>query len=132
MLGFSVGLLFLLVNFANEDLLVLKSTESQSHGGHVSATGSSLIWSAISDCRPDYMAAFMNNWGGKNATLWSCIRLVGEKASHGISCEDQKRQAMSSLHCLCSVWGAGEFRKGEIWETQEVSQTTDDGHVPCV
>ena len=100
LLGFSVKLLFLHVDFADEDLLVLKSTESQYHGGHVSAAGSSVNWSPITDCRPDYAAAFMNDWGGKNTTLWPCIRLVGEEASYGESREDQERQAMSNLHYL--------------------------------
>jgi len=42
----------------------------------------------------------MSDWGGKDTTLWPCIRLVGEKASQGKKPEDQERQAMSYLHYL--------------------------------
>jgi hypothetical protein len=79
-----------LADFANADLLVFKSTGSQSHGGHITAT----------DCKPDYVAAFLSDWGDKNTTLWPCIRLVGEKESQRKNCEDQERQAMLYLHDL--------------------------------
>jgi hypothetical protein len=72
---------------------VFKATGSHSHGGHVTGT----------DCRPDYAAAFRNDWrsGNKsNTTLWPCIRLVGEKASEGTNLEGQEGQAMSYLHYL--------------------------------
>jgi hypothetical protein len=84
--------LILHIYFANQDLLVFKSTGSQSHGGHIIAT----------DCKPDYVAAFMSDWGGKDTTLWPCIRLVGEKSSQGKKPEDEERlgQAMSYLHDL--------------------------------
>ena len=42
----------------------------------------------------------MSDWGGKDTTLWPCIRLVGGKASQGKKHEDQERQAMSYLHYL--------------------------------
>jgi hypothetical protein len=42
----------------------------------------------------------MSDWGGKDTTLWSCIRLVGEKASEEKKPEDQEGQAMSYLHYL--------------------------------
>jgi len=44
----------------------------------------------------------MSDWGGKDTTLWPCIRLVGEKSSQGKKPEDEERlgQAMSYLHDL--------------------------------
>jgi hypothetical protein len=45
----------------------------------------------------------MSDWGGKDATLWPCIRLVtlvGEKESQGKKPDDQERQAMTYLHYL--------------------------------
>jgi hypothetical protein len=69
---------------------VFKSTGSQSHTGHITAT----------DCKPDYVAAFMSDWGGKDTTLWPCIRLVGGKISEGKNREDQDEQAMLYLHYL--------------------------------
>jgi hypothetical protein len=69
---------------------VFKTTGSQCHGSHITAT----------DCKPDYTAAFMNNWGSNNTTLWPCVQLIGEKASQGKNHNDQERQAMTYLHNL--------------------------------
>jgi hypothetical protein len=71
---------------------VFKFTGSQpeSHRGYVTAT----------DCKPDYVAAFMSDWGGKNTTLWPCFRLVGKKASRRKNPMDEERQAMLYLHDL--------------------------------
>jgi hypothetical protein len=52
------------------------------------------------DCKPDYAAAFMSDWGDKNTTLWPCIRLVGGNESQRKNCEDQERRAMLYLHDL--------------------------------
>src|SRR6267154_3553042 len=78
------------IGFANQDLLVFKFTGSQFHTGHIIATS----------CKPDYTAAFMSDWRGKDTMLWPCIQLVGEKSSQGKKPEDQERQAMSYLYHL--------------------------------
>jgi hypothetical protein len=69
----SVGTSFsgLILDFLNVTLLVVKSTESKTHRGHITAT----------ECRPDFTAAF---GGDDGTTLWPCIRLDGEDASAGI------------------------------------------------
>ena len=71
---------------------MFKSTGNSHHPGHVKDTAS--------ECKPDYTAAFQSHWGGKNTTLWPCIRLVGKAASRGKSRESQEEQANSYMHHL--------------------------------
>jgi hypothetical protein len=68
---FVCRILSVFVDFPNLELLVFKPTPNQPHGGHIRNT----------KCRPDFIAAFKSEWKTENATLWPCIRLVGEKAS---------------------------------------------------
>ncbi|KAF8500893.1 hypothetical protein F5888DRAFT_1801442 [Russula emetica] len=87
--------------FANEDLLVFKSTGSQSLGavgGHVTDT----------DCKPDYAAAFMSDWGGRNTTLWPCIRLVGLSTSE------------SDVMFLLGIGGVGIHTFSDKWVSKEL------------
>jgi len=101
--------LILHVDFPNEDLLVFKSTGSQSHSGHI----------ATIDCRPDFTAAFKSDWGDEGTTLWPCIRLVGGKASEGKSREGQEEQAMTYLYYLLMA-------RPDLYVTQGLFITEND------
>jgi hypothetical protein len=78
------------VDFTKSDLLVFKLTGNNIHYCHIIDTR----------CRPDYTAAFEKHWLDENATLWPCIRLVGEAASKGKTPKQQEEQAVSYLHYL--------------------------------
>ena len=80
----------LVLDFANSPLLTFKSTGNIPHRGHVTDT----------QYKPNITAAFEGDWGDDNTTLWPCIRLVGEEPSKRQSTKQQRKQAMSYLHCL--------------------------------
>ena len=77
------------LDFAEKPLLVFKNTGDNPPLGHVTD----------SKCKPDITAAFDKDWQNE-ATLWSCVRFVAEKASSGKTKEEQKKQAVSYLHYL--------------------------------
>ena len=83
-------LMCLILDFANSPLLTFKSTGKKPHRGHVTET----------QYKPNITAAFEGDWRDDNTTLWPCIRLVGEQPSKEKSREQQRKQAMSYLHCL--------------------------------
>jgi hypothetical protein len=87
---FVCRILSVFVDFPKMELLVFKSTPNQPHGGHITDT----------KCRPDFIAAFKSEWKPENATLWPCIRLVGEDASSSDKPDDQEKHAASYLYYL--------------------------------
>ncbi|KAH9975772.1 hypothetical protein BGW80DRAFT_63086 [Lactifluus volemus] len=77
------------VKNANDHLLVFMDTEhNKTLKEHITGTM----------CRPDIIAAFDCDLQGDIA--WSCVRLVGEKASAGGSSKDQVKHANTYLYYL--------------------------------